>query len=253
MGASAGRETRIQLCGRFVLRHAGERLEDRLPGRQGRLLVAFLASRPYRTATRAELADALWPSGLPSAPDMALAALLSKLRRALGEETIEGRSEIRLRLPTDAWIDLECARNSIHQAESLVSAERWWDAYGHAVTARYIAEREFMRGESAPWIDEVRRDVEEVYVRAIECNVRVGLAVRGHEEATAVKSARRLVELAPYRESGYCLLMEALEREGNVAEAMRVYERLRTLLREELGTSPCAEAQAAHERLLARS
>ena len=44
--------------------------------------------------------------------------------------------------------------------------------------------------------------------------------------------------------------MEALAARGNVAEAMRVFDALRTLLRDELGTSPSPEAIAAHERLL---
>jgi DNA-binding SARP family transcriptional activator len=44
--------------------------------------------------------------------------------------------------------------------------------------------------------------------------------------------------------------MEALERQGNVAEALRVYERLRGLLRQELGTAPSPVVQQVHERLL---
>jgi SARP family transcriptional regulator, regulator of embCAB operon len=44
--------------------------------------------------------------------------------------------------------------------------------------------------------------------------------------------------------------MEALERQGNVAEALRVYERLRRLLRDELGAAPSPVGQRMHERLL---
>ena len=40
---------------------------------------------------------------------------------------------------------------------------------------------------------------------------------------------------APFRETGHRILMEALERRGNVAEALLVYDRLRVLLRDELG------------------
>jgi pentatricopeptide repeat protein len=59
-----------------------------------------------------------------------------------------------------------------------------------------------------------------------------------------------LTELAPYRETGHNILMEALERRGNIAEALRAYERLRVLLREELGTAPSPTLQAVHRRLL---
>ena len=44
--------------------------------------------------------------------------------------------------------------------------------------------------------------------------------------------------------------MEALERRGNPAEALRAYERLRTLLHEELGAAPSPTVQAVHRRLL---
>jgi SARP family transcriptional regulator, regulator of embCAB operon len=68
--------------------------------------------------------------------------------------------------------------------------------------------------------------------------------------AQSEERARMLTELAPYRESGHHLLMEALERRGNLAEALRAYERLRVLLREELGVAPSPTLQAVHRRLL---
>ena len=41
-------ESRIHLCGALTVRIMGERLEHDLPGRQGRLLFAFLASQQGR-------------------------------------------------------------------------------------------------------------------------------------------------------------------------------------------------------------
>ena len=71
----------------------------------------------------------------------------------------------------------------------------------------------------------------------------------GAEIAVAERTARRLIDGSPYRESGYALLMEAFAREGNIAEALRVYESLRGLLREELGAAPSPALQQMHERL----
>jgi pentatricopeptide repeat protein len=62
-----------------------------------------------------------------------------------------------------------------------------------------------------------------------------------------------LTELASYRETAHRILMEALARRGNVAEALRAYERLRILLREELGIAPSPAIQALHRRLLLES
>ena len=242
--------TRIQLCGRFVVRVAGRRIEQELPGRQGRLLFAYLAVNRDRVASRGELIEALWPRGLPSAPDLALSALLSKLRRLLPEGALDGRSAIRLELGRDARLDIEAARDGIHRAEALIAARDWYAAIGPTLVAHNISQRRFLPGEEGDWIDELRRELEEIQVRALECTARRSLGIGGGEIALAERTGRRLIDLSPYRESGYAVLMEAFERQGNIAEGLRVYERLRGLLREELGAAPSPAVQRVHERLL---
>ena len=248
--ASGG--TRIQLCGRLVAELGGRRVESELPGRQGRLLFAFLAASRARRSTRDELVAALWPEGAPDAAEASLAALLSKLRRALGPGSIEGKAEVRLALPSEAWIDLEAASVGIHRAESAVALGRWDEAWAPARTALYVADRGLLPGYDAPWIEERRRRLEDVRLRALECVGTAGLHMGGTELAAAERSGRALVEAAPFRESGYRLLMEALAAQENVAEALRVYERLRVLLREELGVAPGAASQELHRTLLGR-
>ena len=249
----ASREgTRIQLCGRLAVEIGGRRVEGELPGRQGRLLFAYLAASRSRRSTRAELADALWPEGAPDAAEASLAALLSKLRRILGPGSLEGKAELRLALPDEAWIDLEAAGVGVHRAESAVALGRWEEGWAPARTALYVANRRCLPGYEAPWIDERRRWLDDVRLRALECVGTIGLNMGGTELAAAERAGRSLVEAAPFRESGYRLLMEALEASGNVAEALRVYDRLRVLLREELGVAPGHAAQQLHRRLLAQ-
>jgi DNA-binding SARP family transcriptional activator len=243
-------ETRIQLCGRFVVRLAGRRVEDALPGRQGRMLLAYLTVHRDRTVTREELADALWWREPPSAPGVALSALLSKLRATLGGDVLPGKSELRIALPPDAVVDLDAAVEAVHRAETAFAAGDWTRAYGPAHVALYITERGFLPGLDAPWIDDMRRDVEDIRLRALECVVALELELAGGELTTAEHKARELTRLAPFRESGYCLLMRALEQRGNVAEALLVFDRLRCLLRDELGIAPGPGVQALHVRLL---
>ena len=50
--ASGMAGTTIQLCGRYVAELEGERIEARLPGRQGRLLFAYLVLSRDRTVGR---------------------------------------------------------------------------------------------------------------------------------------------------------------------------------------------------------
>jgi len=242
--------TRIQLCGRLAARVAGRRIDQELPGRQGRLLFAYLVVNRDRVASRDELGEALWPRGLPSAPDPALSALLSKLRRLLPGGALEGRSAIRLELGRHARVDVEAARDGIHRAVALIAARDWYASIGPTLVAHNISQRCFLPGEEGAWIDERRRELEDIRVRALECTVRRSLGIGGAEVAVAERTARRLIDLSPYRESGYALLMEAFHRQGNIAEALRVYESLRSLLRDELGAAPSPTVQYMHRRLL---
>src|SRR5450631_1872394 len=109
--------TRVQLCGPTIIEWDGERLEGRLPGRQGRLLFAYLVLHRHRLATRDDLVEALWPGRHPSAIETGLNALISKLRKLLGPGVIDGRSSLRLKLKVDAGVDVEAARRAVHQAE----------------------------------------------------------------------------------------------------------------------------------------
>lgn len=242
--------TRIQLCGHFVARVGGRRVEQDLPGRQGRLLFAYLTVHRDRVASRDELAEALWPGELPSSPGLAISALLSKLRRLLPDGAVEGRSQIRLELGRHARVDIEAARDGIHRAEALIAVEDWYGAIGPTLVAHNISQRPFLPGGEGDWIEERRRELEDIQVRALECTARRSLGLGGAEVAVAERTARRLVDLSPYRETGYAVLMQAFERQGNIAEGLRVYERLRSLLREELGAAPSPTVQRVHERLL---
>ncbi|MBN8509475.1 MAG: hypothetical protein J0L57_12800 [Burkholderiales bacterium] len=242
--------TRIQLCGRLMARFEGRRIEDELPGRQGRLLFVYLAAHRRRPSTRSELMQVLWPDRPPAAADTALSALLTKLRGVLGQRAVVGKQEVRLVLQPDAWIDLEAASEGLHRATSAVAQGDWARAWGPSRVALHVARRGFMPGYEAPWIDEMRRQIDDTLVRAHECVAAIGLGFAGSELPSAERSARALIKLAPYRESGYRFLMEVLAAQGNVAEALLTYEQLRRLLREELGANPGPATQALHKRLL---
>jgi SARP family transcriptional regulator, regulator of embCAB operon len=246
-------KARIQLCGRFVVDIDGVRIEDRLPGRRGRVLFAYLALNRGRPLPRDELLMAGWGEDAPAEAGNALSVLLSKLRHSLGANRLWGRIEIELLLPQATFVDVEAALEGAHRAESAIAEGRWAQAWGPAGIAYHVATRPFLTGLEAPWIDQWRRRLEEVRLRGLECFAAASLGLGGPALAQAEERARMLTELAPYRETGHRLLMEALERRGNLAEALRAYERLRVLLREELGIVPSPAVQAVHRRLLLQS
>jgi DNA-binding SARP family transcriptional activator len=242
--------TRIHLCGRLVVEIDGGRLERTLPGRQGRLLFAYLVTTRSRPVPREMLLDSLWPEERPDAAEAGLRALVSKLRRGLGADRLEGRGEVRLALPPDAWIDVEVASDALHQAESAVALGEWARGYGRATVAKKISERTFLPGDDAPWVAERRGWLEGLRIRALEAHGAICLKIGGTEVAAAERSARELTQLAPLRESGYRLLIEVLVAMGNEAEAVMVYDRMRRLLRDELGIAPGNATQALYKNLL---
>jgi DNA-binding SARP family transcriptional activator len=241
---------RVQLCGLFRIDADGRKLETGLPGRQGRMLFAYLALTRARPVPRDELLGALWPGPPPNQAAASLSILLSKVRAAIAPARLEGRSELSLVLPDNAHVDVERALESVHTAESAVAAGEWVRAWAPALAACLVAERRLLADCEAPWLDEWRRRLDDVLTRGLECHAAACLGIGGAELAAADRSARRLVELSPYRESGYRLLMEALAARGNVAEAVRVYDDVRRLFRDELGIVPGASVQEIHKRLI---
>jgi SARP family transcriptional regulator, regulator of embCAB operon len=242
--------TRIQLCGRLVVELDGRRVEDQLPGGKGRLLFAYLVLNRDRRISRDELLVAVYGEEASPQQHPSLSVLLSKLRGVIGHERLAGRSEIELVLPRDAFVDVEAAREALHRAESHVAADEWAATWGPAGVAYHVARRPLLQGEDRPWLEEWRRRLEDIEVRGLQCLAEARLGLGGPTLPQAEECARRLVELAPYRETGHRILIEALERRGNVAEALRAYDRLRVLLRDELGVAPSPGVQSVHRRLL---
>jgi DNA-binding SARP family transcriptional activator len=246
-------KAKIQLCGRFVVDIDGYRIEGTLPGRRGRVLFAYLVLKRGRPVPRDELLMAGWGEDAHVEAKNALSVLLSKLRHGLGADHLQGRTQIELLLPQATFVDVEAALEGAHRAETCIAEGRWAQAWGPAGIAYHVATRPFLGGLEASWIDEWRRRLEEIRLRGLECFAAAGLGLGGPALAQAEERARMLTELAPYRETGHRMLMEALEGRGNVAEAFRAYERLRVLLREELGIAPSPAVQAVHRRLLLQS
>jgi DNA-binding SARP family transcriptional activator len=242
--------TRIQLCGRLVVRLSGRRVEDSLPGAKGRLLFAYLVLNRRRRLDRDELLSAVY--GDDAAPDHQprLSVLLSKVRRVVGPEHLAARSEIELVLSPDAFVDVEAALAGLHRAESHVARGEWAEAWGPAGIAYHVANRLLLQGEDRPWLDLWRRRLDDVRLRGLECFAAARLGLGGPTLPQAEDCGRRLIELAPFRETGHRILMEALERRGNGAEALLVYDRLRVLLRDELGIAPSPGVQSVYRRLL---
>src|SRR5947209_2911637 len=236
---------RIHLCGALRAELEGERREDRLHGRQGRLLFAFLILRRHRPVTRDELVEAVWGHGGVPPSEGALAPVLSRLRRAIAPAAVEGRDGLLLHLPEPTWIDIEAARSALSRARGTQADEEKLDT---AREAAALVEPGLLPGLEAPWLADERVALDHLRVEALELAAQAAL---GLDPPLAETLARTAVAASPFRESAWVTLICALRARGNVAEALQAYDEIRRLLRDELGAVPGRELVTLHGQLLA--
>lgn len=247
---------RLYVTGRLTLEHGTQLLDQaELPGRQGRLALAFLALSRTRPVPRDELVDALWPETAPPSADSALSAVVSKLRSGFTRVGLDGPATLEasagcyaLKLPAGTRVDVEIAANSLDRGEGALRTGDLRRAWTSATVATAILRRPLLPGDDAPWIAQHRTRLRDLLLRAYDCVVDVWLQ-RG-DTTLAVATARNALDVAPFRESAHRRLMRAHTAAGDRAEALRVYEHCRTLLRDELGVSPSDETQALYAELL---
>ena len=141
-----------------------------------------------------------------------------------------------LRVPAATWIDIGAAMDAIDRAEGAMRAAGYREAWPLAQIACHIARRPFLMGDEGPWVTRMRRELRAVLLRAHECLAEI--YIWNNDPATAARHATMAIDLEPFRETAYHLLMRAHAAAGNRAEALRAYDRCRILLAEELGVSP---------------
>jgi DNA-binding SARP family transcriptional activator len=235
---------------------ADERIVDQAAfvGQQGRAAFALLTLERGRPVARAELAAVLWSGDLPAAHDIALNAVISKLRGVLTgvgfpSAVLTGASGCyELQLPGSAWVDVEAAADAIHEAEAALRSNDHARAYGPSAVAHHIARRPFLAGDDSRWAESKREKLRNILIRALECRAEVYLWNK--EFPLAVEAARDAVHQAPFHETAHQLLMRAYAASGNTAEALQAYEGCRKLIAEELGVDPSPATKALHMTLL---
>ena len=246
---------RIYLTGSLAIEHGDQLIRERtFPGRQGRMAFAYLTLHRHHPIARNELTAAIWPDEATQG-DGSLDPLLSKLRSVLRSAGFAASDTgihvssglVSLQLPASAWIDIEAAGNALDEAEG---ALRRGDsgAWGLANTAAIISKRPFLPDVEAPWIAAQRSALRAQQLRALQCLVTISSG--NDEPLLAIQHAREMVELDPFRETSYQLLMKMHATGGDRAEALRVFARCRELLREELGVSPSPQTEALYLAIL---
>lgn len=225
---------------------ADEQLPSGSP--QQRALLAALLLRDGRTATAAELIDALWGEEPPSQALAAVRTYASRLRKVLPAGVLVSESggyairvadgALDLTVAEDLWADAEKARGvgDLCAARALVNkALDLWDG-------------EPLANVPGPYAETQRTRLEEWRLQLIESRLDMDLEQGCHAEAVSELTA--LTAAHPLRERLRELLMLALYRSGRQAEALAVYADTRRLLADELGVDPRPGLRELQQRIL---
>ncbi|MEV7341546.1 BTAD domain-containing putative transcriptional regulator [Streptomyces sp. NPDC093544] len=217
---------------------------------QQRALLAVLLLREGRTATAAELIDALWGDDPPAQALATVRTYASRLRKTLGPEILVSESggyAIRL-LGGGGTLDLALAQELAADAEKARNAGDLCHARDVLRRALSLWEGEPLANMPGPSADTQRARLEEFQLQLLESCLDMDLEQGCHAEAVSELTA--LTAAHPLRERLRELLMLALYRSGRQAEALAVYADTRRLLADELGVDPRAGLRELQQRIL---
>ncbi len=218
-----------------VLDAEGEPIE--VAGARQRALLALLALRPGAAVPSGLLIEELWPAAPPQQPDNALQVAVSKLRRALGDGTVETRPAAYVLTLAPEQVDghrfelLARAGRDARRADRPDEALACFDEAlalwrGNALVE--LADVPVAQAMAAAW-GELRSGL-----REDRFDVLIDLGRAGE----LVPELEAALDADPYRERLAGQLMRALYRAGRQAEALGVFTRVRNRLAEDLGLEP---------------
>ena len=248
-GDGIGDGLEFRLLGPVGVWYRGQRLGPATA--QQRTVLATLLLDPGRVVAVDRLVTALWGATPPATARNSLQGTVSRLRRVLGQfPQVELATSVRgytLRVEVEA-IDLHRFRRQVRQArgtdvqaadaaESLRAALALWRGGPPLVDV------------AGAWLPEaVAPGLEEERLAAVEMLAVADLAL-GRDAAVAAELSPLLAE-HPLRERLVCLLMVALHRAGQRAEALEVFRRVRRRFADDLGIEPGDELQRLHQAIL---
>src|SRR4029453_18188893 len=198
-------------------------------------LVALLAVRGGRVVPVEVLVDALWGERVPVAPRNAVQHHVSRLRAALGAESIVAAP--------DGYALVGATVDALGFEELLARARSAGRA-GDAGQPPGRVPRGWARGggrrlqglPDSPWVGAEAARLEGLRTDALEEQFEAALAVG--EPTEVVGRSRRALAEHPLRERLWGQLMLALYRGGRQAEALEAFGQARRMLAEELGGEP---------------
>ena len=252
-------DSRLQFAvlGAFRVKRDGQEVD--LGPRLQRTLLAILVVEAGHVVPVDRLLDLLWRDEPPAAAIASVQAYVSQLRRVL-EPDRAPRAPARVLVTRDPGYVLRVADSQVDALRFQALARQAHNdlAAGQPVVAATRLEDAFALWQGDPlaeftgesWAMAAVARLTEVHDLAAEDRIDAWLALGRHAEAAAELEA--MVGARPLRERRWGQLIVATYRCGRQADALRAYQRCRTVLAEELGLEPGPELRRLEAAVLAQ-
>jgi DNA-binding SARP family transcriptional activator len=221
--------TWLSLLNAFDLRHRGESVRIPLPAQR---LLAYLALQRYPVQRRS-VAAALWTDHDDRTAGARLRSTLWRLPALEGRRLVRADAG-RMQLGTHVEVDVRVAEDD-DRADELELSHLCGD---------------MLTDWEEPWVAAERERFRQMRLHRLE-----QMSDRARREgrfSQALQAALAAVAAEPLRESAHRRVMQLHLAEDNPAEALRQYDLVRRLLRDELGLAPAARTRAVVAALLGR-
>jgi predicted ATPase/DNA-binding SARP family transcriptional activator/DNA-binding CsgD family transcriptional regulator len=254
---TGGGRLRIAVLGSFRVSRDGQQVD--LGPRLQRALLAILVLEAGHVVPVDRLIDLLWREDPPAAALASVQAYVSQLRRVL-EPGRPARAPARVLVTQDPGYLLRVGDDQVdalrfaalaRQAHADLAAGR-----PAAAAAGLAAALALWRGDplaefaAEPWAVPAVTRLTEAHDLAAEDRIDAALALGGHAQAAAELEA--MVAARPLRERRWGQLILATYRCDRQADALRAYQRCRTMLADELGLEPGPGLQRLEAAVLAQ-
>ena len=218
-----------------------------LGGPRQRVVLANLIVRANQVVPLDTVVDLVWGEDPPESARNVVQTYVSRLRKILGADRLEGRAPGYILHLEPSDLDAWRFEQFLHEARSVDGqADRAAPLLREALGLWRGSAYADLSGEGS-LAGEIAR-LDDLRLQALEERIEADIACGRYVEVLG--ELETLTHEHPLRERLWAHLILALYRAGRQTDALATYQRLRELLADELGVDPSPDLRSLHERIL---
>jgi two-component SAPR family response regulator len=220
------------------------------------LLLKVLITLGGKEMSEEQITDFLWPDSEGDAAHSAFTTTLSRLRRLLGiRDAIRFQDGKATLDPLHCWVDAWSLEEILDYTDAywkeIRAGDDWSEVESLTEKAMGLYRGWFLPGDEAyPWTISCRERLRSKFMRLV---TKIGESLEQTGKwARAAEYFQRVLEVEEVPEEFYRHLMVCYQQLGDRAEAIRVYQRCRSILSAKMGILPSPQTEAIYKNLVDR-